>query len=373
MQIIRLFLLEIFIFVYSISFGQTKLDVINVMQSGCNKDADIFRVQNQIISQSHRNDTFEIRVGMVTNCAGITNLQAEYVNDTIYFHFEQGQIEYDTITKRGKTEIRQLRRMLSCDCCFEFRFIAFKVPQQPKVVNINGSKFDFYSDRYRIYPIKFDIFQSDTINFIDKYGLKQGRWNKIENDFEIDSLENYIFEAFYVENRIKTENLKIYFPSGKLKMLKLKTDFDRYRKTNYYENGQIESEIINNEYELGLVSYSFYEDGSVHEIRNEREDFTTNQIFYKNGKLEKITNKLIWQQFYPNGNIKYERLYSRGKDNVWAKYFYESGEIMSIYYLKTSKNNQSKIKRWQKFYDKKGNRVGKSDLIQKGFKEILDL
>lgn len=185
------------------SFTQTPLKVIQVIESNCDHSVDINTVQHRIVHQSFKQDTFSLRIGLVANCAGIYNVRAQYNQDTILFSFEEGSVEFDTIKKKRKIEIVEKVSMLGCECCFEFQFTVAKVPQKPEIIFINGQEFNYYPDNYKIYPVKFDIVNSDTLNFTDHYGLKQGRWTKIEDDrfYEIDSLTKYKFEAFYVNNR----------------------------------------------------------------------------------------------------------------------------------------------------------------------------
>lgn len=360
---------------YKLSFAQTKLSVSHIMQSGCDHSVDVYRIQHRIINQTYKNDTFNICIGVMANCAGIYNVQSEYANDTIYFGYDEGQFVRDTIKKRGKKVINKYVSRAACDCCFEFQFTALKLPQKPKFVKINGREFNYFADKYKTYPIKFDIVNSDTINFRDHYGFKQGRWNKIENErnYDIDSLTKYEFDAIYINNRIKTANFVQYDSLGKIRLREQKTDFDKGRTITYYENGKIKFESVDNGYDLGSVSYSFFENGAIERVYIRTKEFHEEQIFYENGVLKKLFNSFVQQEYYPNEALKYERIIRRKKTSVWSKYYYDTGKIMSINYIKDSKKDFGYVKRWRKYYDTNGNRVSEKYLIERGFKSILDL
>jgi hypothetical protein len=66
-------------------------------------------------------------------------------------------------------------------------------------------------------------------------------------------------------------------------------------------------------------------------------------------------------------------LLSRKKDNIWAKYYYDNGNIMAIYYVKESKKNIGQSKSWRKYYDINGKKTSKEDLIRNGYKKILEM
>jgi antitoxin component YwqK of YwqJK toxin-antitoxin module len=358
-----------------LSFAQTKSNVLYVIQSGCDQSVDVYRVQDRIVNQTFRNDTFDICIGVKANCAGIFDVQSEYANDTIYFSYNEGAIQRDTIKKRGKKEIVEYASMAGCDCCFEFQFKAFNLPKQPKYVKINGIEFKYYTDKYKKYPIKFDLLNADTINFIDEYGFKQGKWNKIENErnFEIDSSTKYEFEATYIGGRIKTANFIKYDSSGRITLREQRTDFDKGRIVKYYENGKIKFESINNGYRIGSISYSFFENGAIERVYTRTDEFHEEQVYYENGKLKKLSNSIFQQEYYPNEVLKYERIIRRKNTSLWSKCYYDNGKIMSIYYIKDSKKYIGQVKRWRKYYDINGKRVTEEYLIQRGFKPVLDL
>lgn len=87
------------------AIGQTELNVAQVIPSDCDQSTDIDRVQHRIINQSYRNDTFEVEIGTISNCAGISDVFADYSNDTINFYFDHGWLLSDTVIVGGEIRV----------------------------------------------------------------------------------------------------------------------------------------------------------------------------------------------------------------------------------------------------------------------------
>jgi antitoxin component YwqK of YwqJK toxin-antitoxin module len=353
----------------SICYGQSQINVEVISKTRCDRNTDTEKIQNRIINKTFKNDTLRVVIGIIVNCGGISNVRANFTNDTINFTFEDGRVEYDTIVKKGKKIPRSLIVQTKCDCYFEFEFMAYKVSKEPEFISFNGEEFKYFAEKYKIYPVKYDIAGVDTINLSDRYGSKQGKWTKTENS-RITINDKYKFEGFYVDNEIKSLDFTIFNKVGRIKYKEEKRGFDTTKIVSYYESGQIEYESTQNGANGGSITHHFYENGLNSRIYTDNHSVRTEQLFYKDGKLKKLTtlpDPVIWREYYPNGILKYERLYSKNKDNIWAKYFYNNGKVMSVFYIKSSKKKNGESYSWGTYFDLKGNRIPKQSLIKAGW------
>jgi antitoxin component YwqK of YwqJK toxin-antitoxin module len=300
-----------------VCYGQSQINVKFISGTGCDRYTDIERVQNRVITKTFKNDTLRVVIGIVVNCGGISNVRANFTNDTINFTFEDGQVEYDTIIKRGKKIPRSFIVQTKCDCYFELDFKAFKVLTEPKFIHFNGEEFKYFTEKYKTYPVKYDVIESDTINLSDRYGSKQGKWTKIE-DARITPSDKYKFYGFYVDNEIKSLDFTIFNRFGRIKYKEERRGFDTTKVVSYYENGQIKHESTRNGTNGGSITHHFYENGMISRIYTNNNNVNTEQLFYEDGKLKKLTalpKPAIWQEYYQNGILKYERLYSNNVIN----------------------------------------------------------
>ncbi len=152
-----------FVSFLNLAIGQAKkIKVLYETEAMCDQTTDVDRVQNRIVFQSYKKDTFEVNIGMAVSCSGISNIRADFNKDTINFYFDEGQLEYRTIIKKGKKIVESFISKANCDCCFEFNLKALSVPQNPKFITVNKELLIHFSDKYKTYPIKYDIIGTDT-------------------------------------------------------------------------------------------------------------------------------------------------------------------------------------------------------------------
>jgi hypothetical protein len=380
-----------------------ELPVINVYQSECDRFADITRIQKRIISQRMNNDTLTVLFGTIENCAGIYDVKSYLICDTLKFEYRIG-IPSSEIAENGDNYVS----VANCDCCFEFTFEVQGLKYSPKVIKLFDSIMIFYPDKYKIYPVKFDLINNDTVNYIDKYGLKQGKWLKTDCDVKADSI---YFVGYYIDNELKSCFLNAFNKNGKLIYEDNQTDYNVSVSKSYFENGDISEQWIDND-SAGFISYSFYPNKHLKRVKIKNKNFEGETDYYESGILEKITNEISteelnengeWKQtfinssrkeFYENGILKIEYFDSERTDNIWKKIYYDNGNLMAIKYSKSwdkkvrfvakKRNGQGKLirtvshgfapesKHWYKYYDISGKKVSKKDLEEKGYKDLLD-
>ena len=220
---------------------------------------------------------------------------------------------------------------------------------------VDSSVFIYYPDKYKTYPIKFSIRNNDTINRIDKYGLKQGYW------YEEKENKGYL-KGYYVDDMLRTVDSKEYYPGGKLKFILQQADFKNFESEEYFENGNPRLHIINHD-TSGIVSTRFYQDGKIERLFVTTPDYDEEKLFYPNGHIMKITGNNIHQDYYPTGVLKKE-FWFINDDSISYKYYYEDGHLMATHYVK--KGETSDIETW-KFYDENGKSIDKKVLTDHGY------
>lgn len=313
------------------------------------------RIYDRIISQKYANNILKLRFGKLSNCAGISNSNSFFSGDTLRITFDEFvPIKIDTLEDGSVVTTSE---WLACDCYFESDYVISDLPKEPLTILVNGTEIKHHP-KYKTYPVTFELLDGDTINYTDKYGLQQGKWivdlpnNGYIRGFQKDG--QYIirdYKSFYDNNQLKGEYVldslgrgfgRQFYPNGNLRSMHTKTGIDKEVLIYYYENGNVKR----------------------HHIDTDMNSDVTLQ-FYENGNLEKASMFQAWNEYYANGQLKIKRLYSNNPKNIWAIYYYDTGETMAIYYIE--EENFSVKRRWWECFDKSGKSVSKEYLVKQGY------
>jgi antitoxin component YwqK of YwqJK toxin-antitoxin module len=168
----------------------------------------------------------------------------------------------------------------------------------------------------------FKIFNSDTINIIDKNNLKQGLWIYFNNNYK-----NKIAKKGYYYNNLKTGKWISFYPNGNIKTI---ITYNNNRQEgpvkSFYKNGKLQEQgfwKINKW--IGEYKY-FYPNGNI----------KYHWFFDKNGKR---TGKQTY--YYSNGKKQIEGQWNQGKENGKITQYYKSGKIQQITNFSDGKINGS--------------------------------
>lgn len=126
----------------------------------------------------------------------------------------------------------------ACSCCFELDYVV-RLSDPNVKIKYFGTDIPRSKERYMTYPIKYELKNGDTINYVDKYGRRQGV--HFGEDVEIHFLNDMRFKYItYYENggveSIRSADMEHYTTSDKFQSIGM----NRY--TEYYANGKKKKE-----------------------------------------------------------------------------------------------------------------------------------
>jgi hypothetical protein len=184
------------------------LDILSFHEDECDgQELHPERCISRISSLRMSGDTLDISLGFLSSCGLSWVPKATLSGDTVYLMYSVKPESEETL----------------CYCYQCTRQVIKGVTTPNPVIVFEDSVISFSEDRYRTYPVTFDIINGDTINMTNHYGLRQGLWaTKRRNHF-------YIFD----EKDPYKYGILIKYKNGRTKYLSQ----DQYI-VEYYRNGQ---------------------------------------------------------------------------------------------------------------------------------------
>lgn len=162
----------------------------------------------------------------------------------------------------------------------------------------------------------FELIGTDTVNFTDNFGKKQGKWVLYNKDLHrAGYTDNQVVEEGKFIDSKKTGIWKEYYPSTNIKSI---ITYENNRPSGYakmyHDNGKIKEEGLwkNNRWVGDYKLY--YENGQVQQAFK----------FNVNGKREGAQT-----YYYENGQVMIEGNWAEGKEAGVVKEFYENGDPKS--------------------------------------------
>lgn len=315
-------ILIVSLFFLSVMCYSQDLMVVDFISSECDNSVDILRIKDRVVSQYFVGDTLVVEIGITATCCVDFIPSASMNKNVINLIF------------------RETGNPCYCNCCYQFTYYISGVKKTDYMFELNGAPIEISDEKYHTYPISFKIENGDTINYKDKYGLRQGKW-VYQHDDKSYRIERYVDgRIFYEEGLSYNDNSEI----GLLMVSKRESEVD----VQFYDNWKIKRiEIRNLNYKSTQL---FYEDGTMKEIEvNGSKDFN------------------MWRFYYPNGQLRKERFFNRS-DQLWAMYYYDTGEIMAKYWVLKESEFSSPTYKWQ-CYNKSGDEIERKILIDSGLLE----
>jgi hypothetical protein len=239
----------VFLFITQFAFAQkAKVKLHSFHNSTCDQESDPDRLRTRIISKVLVNGILTIHVATTATCC------VDFVPKTKY---AKGVLDLDFLETGEPCE---------CGCCYEFVYEISGIKNSEVKITFMGKQIEQSYEKYKTYPVSFRIFKGDTINYVDKYGLRQGIWAPSADSA---MMKKYLV---FVDNRPVTQ-VRLY-SNGQVERelimdkISFKADGRDYfeyadynRLVEYYESGQKKKECYNN----AKVSFNSYEKGKCKE------------------------------------------------------------------------------------------------------------
>lgn len=217
----------------------TALKVVDFKQSVCESDSDSRKhIRERIIDKQLTGGILRIQIGVWAICCADFRPISKLEKGTLFLDVE------DTHKKES----------CECGCYYQFTYQIAGMHSYPLEINYKDKPIGISNERYIVYPPVFRLIRGDTVDFIDKYGLKQGKWHT-----DKDSL--FVREFFIYRDGLVSRKLNLN-ASGKIKsetiieILKeanIESHYGNKRKLiEYYDSGIKKKECDVDYHDIGL-------------------------------------------------------------------------------------------------------------------------
>ncbi|HWA35471.1 MAG TPA: hypothetical protein VG737_15125 [Cyclobacteriaceae bacterium] len=202
------------LFTTHIAWGQNvAAKIFGFRNSQCEQPSELFQLRTRIVTKDLSGKVLTVNVAARATCCVEFIPKIAYNNGTLHLDYEETGTPCE------------------CSCCYVFTYQLAGIEDVNTKITFHGKEIELSDEKYETYPIRFKILNGDTINYVDKYGLRQGVWVAPS-----DSL----MTTGYVElddDRIK-KKVTLY-PNGRLQR-ELMRD-----KVTYTVDGRVVSEYVN--------------------------------------------------------------------------------------------------------------------------------
>jgi hypothetical protein len=153
-------------------------------------DEEKYTYIDRLIDTTWIDNRLIINVAKYDNC-GYTDSKGGFSTngDTLIL-----QYDYKTVTSVEFGDTVEVFFITMCDCPLKFHFEISNLPKKKYLIKLNDELLSYSINRFVQFPVKYDIKGVDTINYSDRYGLRQGFW------IDIDTIYMIKFEGFYKDD-----------------------------------------------------------------------------------------------------------------------------------------------------------------------------
>lgn len=213
--------LQIIILLISLQgHGQNSVSLVGFTPSECNDDEEYWRLRRRIINQWFTNDTLHVELASTATCCVDFKPSIDFNTNILDIRFEE------------------TGDFCECICCYQFIYHITGLQEREFITHLNGKPIQQSDEAYLTYPIRFDIYKGDTINYVDKYGFRQGLFLSESKD------ETPPLKMVYKDNKPYNGIRRVrYYENGNKKFAEMFKNGDQYFIT-YYLNNQVEEECM---------------------------------------------------------------------------------------------------------------------------------
>lgn len=251
----------ILIHVSSVYAQEPTVSVVGFNFSECIEDVYPLVLKERMVSQNFKMDTLQIEITTTATCCMSFVPGSTFDNGILNLTYEE------------------IGEGCECACNYQLIYKILGLKNQDFKVELNGTAITLSSEPYITNPIQFKIHHGDTINYFDKYGLKQGL-------FLMGDKEKPIVTVIYENNKPVERRRNIRYDKRGNKASKISMQNGKEWFNKYYSNGNLRKTCI---------IYEFSRSGSTYQdlyscIQYDREGKSSEYLELKT-QVDSIDNK----------------------------------------------------------------------------------
>lgn len=169
---------------FTFAIDDSKPQLVTYYGSECNSDLDPYFLIDRIIKKERIGDTTFLTLGFKENCL---------INFYPAINFENNVLSIRLDARQYGENDEKIVAL--CDCCFELTLVMTGIQDTNFNVKLEDHFVYHSSEPYQTYPETYTIYNGDTINKKNKYGLYEGVWIKFD-----ESTGEIKYKEFYEPN-----------------------------------------------------------------------------------------------------------------------------------------------------------------------------
>jgi hypothetical protein len=241
-------LLIAFMFFSQLTHGQIgRIKLLDFKYSECEATLSD-RLITRIIKKEIKRDVLMVDIATVSTCCVKFEPIASINQGILYLDFKETGAECE------------------CKCYYYLNYKLKGIKDKEVKIKFRNKDIELSDEKFETYPIQFKMLNGDTINFVDKYGFRQGKWV-----YSNDSLASTGY--FEAQDDIPVKYVTLY-PDKSIKSITSRDkiilkdlngkDYDTYSNYNYYVE-YFESGVKKRECRSNSTSHSFKDSGQCRE------------------------------------------------------------------------------------------------------------
>ena len=268
--------------------SQTKINKVKLIHwkaQDCDNTYDPYLLVARITESEVSNGVTLLTINFADNCCPEFAPEIEFIENKLF------------IVPYKQKEVMEL---CSCNCCFSLQFRITGLPPQYDVF-FRGMKIIQSADPYPVVTPSHEVFEGQTVNRMNKYGFREGKWITLYESGQIkDILE-------YPDNQIRRHGRELrsksFYESGQLKLSRTR-DTTQY----WFDDGELMSQFI--DYKRGDTTYHYRLKKHDHRRLAERSlERSYPTIFYSELDSSYQSEGHVWnvvykEEFFENGERK---------------------------------------------------------------------
>lgn len=226
----------------------------NFEQRKCCSDEYIYLLKDRIEEIKYLEDTTKISLIIIEDCCAEYKASGIIRNDTIFLSYIRLP-DFETV-ENGK--VIETITFCECLCCFTLTFSFNQIQQMQYTYKVNGKILELTNERFKVVQDEYyEIENGDTINLVDKNGLKQGLHR------EKDLFNQLTSEVYFEDSKAKYGLLHCTYHGYKsIESKRMLREDGTLIDQLYWKNGNLRRERIKDVdgNEISLKVYNLFGD-----------------------------------------------------------------------------------------------------------------